>query len=166
MKYSLLSLLAAALLSGCQTYQSPTYRASQSQDQMIAQENQRRMAGRIETLEMEIGRISRELDSLRGQIENRCAAIEVKSEQDKREMISRLTSELERLIKQATPPPSVQSSNSGGGSGYGIEHIVRPGETLSAISKAYNVSPKVIIEQNKLKNPNRLSVGQKLFIPE
>jgi LysM repeat protein len=138
-------------------------RASMSEDQLIGQENQRRMAGRLETLEMEIGRISRDLDTLKNQLDNRCAAIERKSEDDKREMVARLSGELDKLIKQTSAPaPAAKAA----ASAYGIEHVVRPGETLYTIAKAYNVSTRTILDANKIPDPNRLSVGQKLFIPE
>lgn len=164
------ALLAILLLSGCETIQIQTRadRMAMTQDQLIAQENQRRMAGRLETLEMEIGRISRDLDVLQSQqnglvnqFEARFAAIEQKSESDKREMIARLTAELERLLKQAAPAPAPAAK-----SAYGYEHVVRQGETLSTIAKAYNVTTKAIINANTIQNPDRLSVGQKLFIPE
>ncbi len=156
-------LFAALLLSGCQNYQTQTTRTRQTEDQLIQQENQRRMAGRVETLEREIGRISRELDALRQTLDARCAGIERKSEENKRELIARLTAQLEKLLAKApTPAPT----STGGGNAYGFEHIVRQGETLSTIAKAYNVTAKVIIDANKIKNPNRLSIGQKLFIPE
>jgi len=157
-------LFAALLLSGCQTYQGQTTRTRQTEDRLIEQENQRRMDGRVETLEMEIGRISRELDSLRRSVENRCAAIELKSEEDKREMIKRLSAQLEKLLKQAAPPAAAPVPS--GGSATGYEHIVRQGETISTIAKAYNVTPKAIIEANKIKNPSLIQIGQKLFIPE
>lgn len=156
-------LLAALLFSGCETIQIQTRadRMALTQDELIAQENQRRMAGRLETLEMEIGRISRDLDTIRGQFEGRCASIEQKTEADKREMIARLTAELERLLKKAAPAPAPAAK-----SAYGYEHIVRQGETLSTIAKAYNVTTKAIMEANRIQNANLLSVGQKLFIPE
>lgn len=158
------ALIAALLLSGCQTpYQSRTVQTRQTEDQLIAQEQQRRMAGRLETLEMEIGRISGELDSLRRNLDTRCTAIELKSEEDKRELITRLTAQLEKLLVKAAPPAAAKST---GGSAYGIEHVVQPGETLSTIATAYGASVKKLIEINQLKNPDRLSVGQKLFIPE
>lgn len=47
----------------------------------------------------------------------------------------------------------------------GVYHIVRKGETLFAISKTYHVSIKKIQGKNRLKDPSRLEVGQKLFIP-
>ncbi len=158
------ALLAALLLSGCQTYQGQTTRTRQTEDRLIEQENQRRMAGRLETLEMEIGRISRELDNQRRTLETRCAAIERKSETDKRELIARLTAQLEKLLKQAAPPPAAPVAS--GGNAYGYEHTIRQGETLSTIAKAYNVTTKAIIDANKIKDPNRVSIGQKLFIPE
>lgn len=163
--FTVLCAGSCMLFSGCETIQLQTRadRAAMTQDQLIAQENQRRLAGRVETLEMEISRISRELDSLRSDLDRRLATIEQKSEADKREMIARLSGELDNLVKQvaATPAPAPT-----GGSAYGYEHIVRPGETLSTIAKAYNVTTKAIIQANGIKNPDRLSVGQKLFIPE
>jgi len=51
-------------------------------------------------------------------------------------------------------------------SGTGYEHVVKEGETLSAIAAAYKVKPAAIIEANDLANPNALRAGQKLFIPK
>jgi len=163
-KTLLIAPFIALLLSGCQPYQGQTSRTRQTEDRLIEQENQRRMAGRIETLEMEIGRISRDLDNQRRTLETRCAAIERKSEADKHELVTRLTAQLEKLIKQAAPPAPAPATS--GGNAYGYEHIVRQGETLSTIAKAYNVTTKAIIDANKIKNANRLSIGQKLFVPE
>lgn len=165
MKKFVFVILMAIGLSGCETmpYQltTPADRASMSQDQLIAQENQRRLAGRLETLEMQMGQMSRDIDSLRSQLDSRCAAIEQKSEADKREMVSRLSGELDKLMKQASAsrPAAAPSSR-------GIEHVIKPGETLYIISKAYGVSSKTIIDLNNIQDPNRLSVGQKLFIPQ
>ena len=158
-------IAATLLLSGCQSpyYQSRSAQTGQTEDQRIAQETQRRMDGRLETLEMEISRISGELDSLRRNLDTRCAAIEQKSETDKRELIARLSGQLEKLLVKAAPPAAAPTS---GGSAYGIEHVVRPGETLSTIATAYGASVKKLIGINNLKNPDRLFVGQKLFIPE
>lgn len=152
------------LLNGCMTYQSPAMRTRQTEDQLIQQETQRRMAGRIESLEMEIARISGELDALKRTVDSRYAMLEQKTEEDKREMIARLASQMESLIKQAAPTQAVPSGGRAGATGY--EHIVQRGETLSAIAKAYGATAKAIIDANKIKDPNRLSIGQKLFIPE
>jgi len=44
-------------------------------------------------------------------------------------------------------------------------HTVAKGETLWGISRQYGVSLKSIEEANKLDDPDRLSVGQRLVIP-
>lgn len=169
MKKLSFALLTAGLLTGCESipYQLQTRadRAALGEDQLIAQENQRKMAGRIESLELQINQLNRDIDTLKGQLSTRCAAIEQKSEADKREMVSRLSGELDKLIKQtAAPAPAPASRPSAGTSG--IEHVVRPGETLYIIAKAYNVSAKTIVDVNKIQDAGRLSVGQKLFIPQ
>ncbi len=43
-------------------------------------------------------------------------------------------------------------------------HVVKSGENLGIISKKYGVKENQIIKWNNLKNPNRLSIGQKLEI--
>jgi len=44
-------------------------------------------------------------------------------------------------------------------------HVVQPGETLSSISRMYGVSSWTIASANRLANPNRIYVGQRLNIP-
>lgn len=51
-------------------------------------------------------------------------------------------------------------------SGYGYEHKVQAGETLSEIARAYNVRINAIIDANNLTDPDQLKVGKLLFIPE
>lgn len=166
MKKILFVLMTAGLLTGCETMpfelQTRAGKTAMSQDQLIAQENQRRMAGRLETLEMQMSQMSRDLDALRGQLATRCASIEQKSEADKREMVSRLSGELDKLIKQTAAVKSAAPA----ASSRGIEHVVQPGETLYIISKAYSVSTKTILDANKMQDAGKLSVGQKLFIPQ
>ncbi len=47
----------------------------------------------------------------------------------------------------------------------GIWHKVRSGDTIWDLGKQYGVSHKVILKANRLKNPKRLQVGKRLFIP-
>jgi LysM repeat protein len=44
-------------------------------------------------------------------------------------------------------------------------HRVVRGETLFSIGRLYNVSPWAIASANRLANPNRIYVGQRLYIP-
>ena len=55
---------------------------------------------------------------------------------------------------------------SASGAQTGYEHEVKAGESLSAIASTYGVTIKTIIDNNDIKDPNKLRVGQKLFIPE
>jgi murein DD-endopeptidase MepM/ murein hydrolase activator NlpD len=44
-------------------------------------------------------------------------------------------------------------------------HVVAAGETLSAIAAHYGVTTAALVEANKLGNPDRLAIGQRLLIP-
>ena len=48
----------------------------------------------------------------------------------------------------------------------GIRHTVAPGESLYRIGLAYGVDYRELARVNELKNPDRLEVGQTLFIPD
>ncbi len=58
-----------------------------------------------------------------------------------------------------------ESRDPAASAGGGIYHEVRPGENLYRIGKAYGVSPRELARVNKLQNPDRVDVGQRLFIP-
>jgi murein DD-endopeptidase MepM/ murein hydrolase activator NlpD len=49
--------------------------------------------------------------------------------------------------------------------GEGGTHVVRPGETLFAVGRAYSIDPFTIAEYNQLSQPYALNVGQTLRIP-
>jgi murein DD-endopeptidase MepM/ murein hydrolase activator NlpD len=57
---------------------------------------------------------------------------------------------------QAPAPPSVKG---------GIYHLVKPGETLYRIGKAYDLNYAELARLNQLRDPNHIRVGQRLFIP-
>ena len=45
-----------------------------------------------------------------------------------------------------------------------VYHTVKPGDRIWALGRQYKVDPRKIIKQNKLRNPNVLQKGQKLYI--
>lgn len=47
----------------------------------------------------------------------------------------------------------------------GTPHLVRPGETLAAIGRLYGVEWQTLARLNHLPEPNRLEVGQAIWIP-
>jgi murein DD-endopeptidase MepM/ murein hydrolase activator NlpD len=47
----------------------------------------------------------------------------------------------------------------------GSYHVVRRGETLWSLSRAFGVSVESLAAANRLPNPEQLTIGQRLFIP-
>jgi carbonic anhydrase len=62
------------------------------------------------------------------------------------------------------PTPAVTPASDSGADLLGV-HVVRTGETLFAIGLAYGVSPWEIARVNRLANPDRITPGQRLRIP-
>ena len=65
-------------------------------------------------------------------------------------------------------PQSIQAANAPTSRpqfGEGGTHVVRPGETLFAVGRAYSMDPFTIAEYNQLSQPYALNVGQTLRIP-
>ncbi len=48
----------------------------------------------------------------------------------------------------------------------GVRHRVQRGQTLSAIARLYDISPRAIVRANAIRNPGRIMAGQLLKIPE
>lgn len=48
----------------------------------------------------------------------------------------------------------------------GIQHIVRPGETLAAIGRAYGIAWQALAKVNQLADPHLIEVGQAIWIPQ
>lgn len=177
----------AGFLTGCVALEDTRSEqaAAGREDQLLLQEDLRRVSGRLEGMDLELTRLQSQVDTLRasqgraGQteiqalqarladLETRLRASEAAREKDKQEIVESLSKKISQIV--APPASSSKSasksgtrSNSGPSSGY--EHIVASGDTLSTIAAAYGVSVKVILEDNDIKDPNRLRVGQKLFI--
>ena len=45
-------------------------------------------------------------------------------------------------------------------------HVIKPGETLTSISKFYNKDIKYLMTINAIKDPNKINIGSKLFLSE
>ena len=68
----------------------------------------------------------------------------------------------------ATPTPAprvVYPHPHGAPPPVACRHFVRPGDTLSSIARSYGTSVGAIAAANHLPNPNRIRVGQVLYIP-
>jgi len=174
-------------LMGCVTYQDQRTRQAmqEREDILLLQEDIRRLAGRVEGLELQIDRLYRDqsdqrsaqdqwsrsqtqsIDTRIGGIERQIQEIQRGREADKKEIVDSLTATIDRVMRaQQQATRSAPAAPARSHSGFGYEHTVGPGETLSHIATAYGVTARVIIEANQLTNPDVLRVGQKLFIPE
>ncbi len=58
-------------------------------------------------------------------------------------------------------PPPLANCPEAPGEGY---HIVQPGETLNAISRAYSISVKSLVTWNQIKDPDLIMVCQKIWL--
>ncbi|MCL4426221.1 MAG: polysaccharide deacetylase family protein [Firmicutes bacterium] len=71
--------------------------------------------------------------------------------------------------KKAAVPASgtgVGNKSSGGPAGIGEQvHLVKPGDTLYRISKSYGVSLDALVQKNRLEDPSKIKIGQRLIIP-
>ncbi len=174
--------------AGCMTYydEQQAEAQRQSEDVRILQEQMRPLNGRIEGLEMETQRLGREIENLRRATESsgqarltalqqqleslsqRVGELSAARERDRQailEDVSKKVAELLRRSAGSTGGSSGGTRATGSRSEYGYEHVVKAGETLSAIAVAYGVSTRAIQEVNGLKS-DQIRIGQKLFIPE
>lgn len=69
------------------------------------------------------------------------------------------------IYSDQDPAPDQTPAEPAAASSYYKTHTVGRGDTLSGISKKYNVPMNSIIKENNLKNPNLLVLGSKLIIP-
>ena len=49
--------------------------------------------------------------------------------------------------------------------GHGIFHVVKPGENLFRIGKAYDTTSDELARANGIRDPRQITVGQRIFIP-
>ncbi|MCK6471364.1 MAG: LysM peptidoglycan-binding domain-containing protein [Planctomycetes bacterium] len=61
-----------------------------------------------------------------------------------------------------TPAPTASMEGSGERPQY---YVMKQGDTLYKIARAYNVQPKELIAANNFSDPNKLSVGTRVRIP-
>ncbi|HOW98501.1 MAG TPA: LysM domain-containing protein [Kiritimatiellia bacterium] len=185
MKQAWIVAAAGLSLAGCVTYDDAQREAAAGhEDYLLVQEQMRRLDGRLEGVELEISRLQTNLETLRaGQsradtsetqaiqarvedLDRRLRALDAARQQDKQEIVDSLSKKIAQLVGSASSGSSAkkQSGSRKSGPSTGYEHEVQPGESLSAIAAAYGVSSKVIMEDNGITDPDKLRVGQKLFI--
>jgi LysM repeat protein len=174
--------LVLAGASGCMTYDDYAARAEmdKQEDVLLVKEDVRKLAGRVEAVELELQRLENQVETARSgqdaqvraqieQLESRIKGVETARENDKREIIDKLTAKITEIVSKSAGSSSgaaKRQNTKRSSSDVGYEHEVKPGESLSAIASAYGVTVKVVMDNNGITDPNKLRVGQKLFIPQ
>ncbi len=172
-----LLMLAALAATGCTTLDGQhrvETQARHAADLTALQQRTAALEQRIEALEVVREDTYRRLDDIRAglrTVENDLARQQtaqteaVQAEAAARETmrlelarsLSERINEIMRAQTAAQPRQRVES---------GFEHVVKPGETLSEIARAYGVSVNAITRANNIERPDLVRAGQKLFIPE
>ena len=176
-------------LPGCVTMQDSSEATQQHEDVLLLKEDLNRTKGKLETLEMEYQRLLHELDAMQGaavsskgatsstqaridELERRLSVLEGARAKDRQAIVDQLSGKMADIMGDRTTGTSSPKSKSAatkasaGTAGItGYEHVVKEGDTLSAIATAYKVKTSAIVEANKLQSPDTLRTGQKLFIP-
>ena len=176
---------AAALLlglAGCTTTDTLNReRAAYQSETSYMQEQNRKLSGRIEDLELQIDQLHQDLDRVRTdsrrgteagrqasderltRLEQQIQQLAKARETDRKQIVDQLSAQMAKIMKSNRPSGRSQRSS---GSECGREDLVVPGQTLSEIARAYSVSINAIIKANHMKTPNPLRAGQPLFIPD
>ena len=189
-----LSLLAALcalpLLTGClATYGMQEQQTAQQEDMAILQERIRRLEGRLEGFDLAIQQLQRAVEIMQAQprgpsasdvetlqtrisaLDGQLRSLDSARQRARQEIIDSLSSKIATLVNASGGSRSGGSSRPAANSGKrsanqeGYEHVVEPGQTLSAIAAAYNVRVQSIMDANNITKPESLRAGQKLFIP-
>ncbi len=151
-------------------------RLAQQFDQLAA--NHESLVGRLSRLEegSAVGDLRAEIASLKAQI----ADLRREQETMRREIVADLAKRIAALPRPApapqptyAPPPRSGATRRPAANpppqpeytGSYYEHEVKPGQTLSEISKGFDVPIQKILQANPGLKPNALRVGQKIRVP-
>ena len=193
MKNQLFSVFALAVvaagLSGCLAYRDPDAPAPATQDDLryLRAEIQRQQH-QITALEQQLGQLNGDVAQERyrqsstassyasaaqvaslqdqiAQLQQQLRSVDQNRVKDREEIMGSVSKTIAAAVK--TPAASASSGRTKAtGTHTGIEHVVQPGESLSAIAAAYGVRTGVLLDYNDIANPSLIRVGQKLFIPQ
>jgi len=177
-------LAGVGLLTGCETFYpgAPSEAELQRQEDMaILQERVQRVTGQLEGLQMESEALRTEVNSVRRErssaaqgelrtlqsrlddLEKRLRENDSARARDREEILNSLSARMADLLQKGGASRAPRESKSR--SGYGYEHVVKSGESLSRIAAAYGVTVQAVQTENKMSS-DVIRIGQKLFIPE
>ncbi len=99
------------------------------------------------------------------ELEDRIRAVDSGRQSDRDDMLGRMKIVLEEVTREnhllREEMDAIKSSLN-----VGLEHTVRPGDSIARIASQYGTTVEAIVTANNLANPDRIAVGQKLFVPQ
>lgn len=189
MKATILFAGLALVLTGCVT-DNPSQAnrtIEHNENQALQQDRLARLSDQVQVLQGQMDNLQRELASVKSRLEQasagtngattaelqrlkeKLAQTEAASQQQKQIILDEVAKQLDTITKRGGSRTTTRTSTTpspSGGTEEGYEHVIKAGETISAIAKAYGVSSDAIMKGNNIKDASKLQVGQKLFIPK
>jgi hypothetical protein len=169
-------MVGALMTGGCVTLVDQASMARQEADWDSMCAEIQKLNERINGLQLEQQRLAQELDTLRrtpredlatknrlDTLDRQLQALGAARESDRHEVVAELSRKVAAIVGGASGGGS-SSGRGGSSSETGYEHVVKTGETLSAIAAAYKVSVSAVKRANKMSS-DTVRLGQKLFIP-
>jgi prefoldin subunit 5 len=99
------------------------------------------------------------------ELEDRIRTVDTDREGDRTDMLQRMEIVLDEVTREnESLREEITQLRSSVGTGY--THTVQRGETLATIAERYGVTVQAIVAANDISNPNVISVGAELFIPQ
>ena len=121
------------------------------------QQAQEQMFHDIAELRQAIEQVNASGNTRRSDVEARLKAMEQSWDKNRQDIVNTLSKRMAEVMSKEAEEQNRAVT--------GVEHVVKPGETLSEIAKAYGMSTAALIQANSLANPDSIRAGQKLFIP-
>jgi LysM repeat protein len=184
------ALSLAALMQGCVTDEIANKEdvqlvRTQVNEKVIGMEDRlNALEGRTDAVEKRLDDMQKQLSEIDESFSSRLSQQMTQSQDELKKAREEMTSEMskkmgiviEEVVKEnqkiADKLNAMQrgrttvSSDSGTPGGNGTYHTVETGQSLSKIASLYGVTVEEIMKANEMDDPNKLKIGQKLFIPQ
>jgi len=165
---------------GCVTMTQEDY-AQQQAEMTTLRESVQKVRERQQAVDMELQALHHDIETTRAgsndaglrarldELDRRIQTLAAARSADRQEIVDDISRRVAAIVNSGGAPRS--SGKSSGRASQpqtktetGYEHVVKAGETLSAIAKAYGTTSSAILKASNLKSEN-IHVGQKLFVP-
>lgn len=175
--------LMICLAAGASAQMERAELAALRQDVMLLTQRVGELSMTVEQLTRENGQLQAQasrnyatIDQLNKAIAEVNRALQLELGEQKREILTQVAGQLEKLGKQTNAAldalaknqatrPVVQSTFSDDFPKEGLNYTVQSGDTLGEIARKHGARLQDILNANKIADPTKIRVGQTIFIP-